>query len=189
LAVLTGFASLYGTAWHVVACSVYGATLVLLYAASTLYHSIYFPRAKRVLRELDHSAIYLLIAGTYTPFTLVNLRGPWGWSLFGVVWGLATIGILLRLSGKQRGSVLPLVLYVVMGWVGVIGLKPLFDLVGPVGLSLVVAGGLAYTAGIIFYVWERLPYNHAVWHVFVLAGSAFQFFAVLFYVIPLAGRS
>jgi hemolysin III len=183
LAVLVTFASLRGTAWHIVGCSIYGSTLVLLYAASTLYHAIPNARAKRVLRVLDHSAIFLLIAGTYTPFTLVNLRGPWGWSLFGVVWGLALLGIVLQ-TGKLRHPVFAVALYVVMGWTVVIAIRPLLHAIAPGGLALLVAGGLAYTLGITFYAWKRLPYAHSVWHGFVLLGSALHFFAILLFVVP-----
>ena len=183
LVVLVTLAALRGTAWHVVGCSIYGSTLVLLYAASTLYHSIPNARAKRVFRVIDHSAIFLLIAGTYTPFTLINLRGPWGWSLFGVVWGLALLGILFQ-TGKLRHPVLSVVLYVLMGWTVVIATRPLLQTIAPGGLALLVAGGLAYTLGITFYAWKRLPYGHSVWHGFVLLGSAFHFFAILFFVVP-----
>ncbi|HOV87872.1 MAG TPA: hemolysin III family protein [Syntrophobacteraceae bacterium] len=186
LAVLTAFASVFGTAWHVVGCSIYGTTQILLYTASTLYHSVPQPRAKAVLRVLDHGAIFLLIAGTYTPFTLVNLRGPWGWSLFGLVWGLAVLGIALQGVLIRRRAVFAVVPYVAMGWLVVVAAKPLLESVALGGLILLLAGGLAYTLGSLFYTWHRLPYHHAVWHVFVLAGSVLHFFAVLFYVIPLA---
>lgn len=184
LGVLTAFAAYYGDAWHITACSVFGAALVLLYTASTLYHSIQSPRAKRVLRILDHSAIFLLIAGTYTPFTLVSLRGPWGWSLFGVIWGLAVLGILSQTSVLPKWEKASLVLYVAMGWAVVVAIKPMLASVDLGGLVLLLLGGLAYTLGVLFYVWERLPYNHAVWHLFVLAGSVLHFFAILLYVIP-----
>ena len=186
LAVLTAFASVFGTAWHVVGCSIYGTTQILLYTASTLYHSVPQPRAKAVLRVLDHGAIFLLIAGTYTPFTLVSLRGPWGWSLFGLVWGLAVLGIALQGVLIRRRAVFAVVPYVAMGWLVVVAAKPLLESVALGGLILLLAGGLAYTLGSLFYTWHRLPYHHAVWHVFVLAGSVLHFFAVLFYVIPLA---
>lgn len=185
LAVLIAFASLYGNVWHIVSCSIYGATQILLYTTSTLYHGIPGPRAKSVLRIFDHSAIFLLIAGTYTPFTLVNLRGPWGWTLFGVIWGMAIIGIAMQgllIRQKAFVSTLP---YIAMGWTVVVGFKPLLDNVAAGGLALLVAGGLAYTLGCLFYVWRKLPYHHAVWHLFVLAGSVLHFFAILFYVIPL----
>jgi len=181
--VLVTLASQHGTVWHVVSCSVYAAMLIFLYGASTLYHSRHFPNAKLVLRILDHGAIFLLIAGTYTPFTLVNLRGPWGWSLFGAIWGLAAFGITLR-AWLRRQPVARVGLYVAMGWAGVVAVKPLFATVAPGGLTLLLVGGLAYTLGIGFYAWHRLPYHHALWHVFVLAGSIFHFFAILFYVVP-----
>lgn len=186
LAILASFASLYGTVWHVVSSSIYGATQILLYTASTLYHSVPLPRAKAVLRIFDHSAIFLLIAGTYTPFALVNLRGPWGWSLLGVIWGMAILGIAMQGILIRQKAIVTAIPYVGMGWVALIGIKPMLESVAPGGLALLLAGGLAYTAGVIFYVWRRIPYNHAIWHVFVLAGSTFHFFAVLFYVIPLA---
>lgn len=186
LAVLTAFASAFGTVWHVVSCSIYGATQIMLYTASTLYHSIPLPRAKAVLRLLDHSAIFLLIAGTYTPFTLVNLRGPWGWSLFGVIWALALIGIGMQSLLIRQKALVTAIPYVGMGWAALIGLKPLLASVAPGGVALLIGGGVAYTVGSVFYVWRRMPYHHAIWHVFVLAGSALHFFAVLFYVIPLA---
>lgn len=183
-AILTVSASIYGNAWHIVSCGIFGLTLILLYTASTLYHSVQLPRAKTVLRVIDHSAIFFLIAGTYTPFTLVNLRGPWGWSLFGVIWGLAVAGVLLEIFFPRRWPALAIGLYVGMGWTVVIALKPLLSALALGGLVLLVAGGLAYTSGIAFYAWRRLPYHHAVWHLFVLAGSILHFFSILFYVIP-----
>ena len=186
LVVLIVLASLRGDTWHVVSVSVYGATLVLLYSASTFYHALPAPRAKRVFRTLDHAAIYVLIAGPYTPFMLVNLRGGWGWALFGVVWGLAVLGIVLEAVAKQRVRVLSVILYLGLGWLIAIAVKPLVQSVEPGGLVLLVAGGLAYSVGVVFYGWKRLPYHHAVWHLFVMAGSLFHFFAVLFYVIPRA---
>jgi hemolysin III len=182
-AVLITLASEQGTVWHIVSCSVYAGTLIFLYTASTLYHSRHFPNAKLILRLLDHAAVFLLIAGTYTPFTLVNLRGAWGWSLFGVIWGLAALGIAFHAWLRHR-PVTRVGLYVGMGWAVVVAVKPLFAAVAPGGLALLLAGGLAYTAGIGFYAWRGLPYHHAIWHVFVLAGSLAHFFAILFYVIP-----
>lgn len=173
-----------GDEWNVLASAVYGFTLILLYLTSTLYHGVPHARAKRVLRVLDHSAIYLLIAGTYTPLTLVSLRGPWGWTLFGLVWGLAILGITLKVAAMGRFRVLSLVLYLCMGWLVVIALGPLTAAVAHGGLVLLVLGGIAYTSGVLFYVWRRLPYHHAVWHAFVLAGSVLHFFAILLYVVP-----
>lgn len=186
LSVLTAFAALHGDAWHIVSCSIFGAALIVLYTASTLYHSIPIPRVKEVMRTLDHSAIFLLIAGTYTPFLLVNLRGPWGWSLFAVIWGLALLGIALRVARGRRSTWVAVLLYAGMGWTVVIAVKPMLNHVAAGGLLLLLLGGLAYTLGIAFYVWKRLPYHHAIWHLFVLAGSILHFFAILFYVIPLA---
>ncbi len=186
LAVLTAFASRLGNAWHVVSCTIFATTLILQYTFSTLYHSIQLPRAKSVMRVLDHSAIFLLIAGTYTPFMLVNLRGTWGWTLFGIVWTLALLGVLFQVSLLRRWQGISLALYIGMGWVVVIAIKPMLASVAPGGLLLLLLGGLAYTSGVVFYLWERLRYNHAIWHGFVLAGSILHFFAVLFYVIPLA---
>ena len=184
LAVMTAFAALYGDAWHITACAIFGASLILCYATSTLYHSIQIEKVKRVLRTLDHSAIFLLIAGTYTPFMLVSLRGPWGWSLLVAIWSLALAGIALRLLLRGRLHGLVVALYVLMGWVVVVALEPMLERVATGGLVLLAAGGLAYTGGVAFYKWRRLPYHHAIWHGFVLAGSTLHYFAVLLYVIP-----
>ncbi len=186
LAVLAAFSAAHGDVWHIVGCTIFGATLVLLYTASTLYHAVPGERAKSVLRAIDHSAIYLLIAGTYTPFALVNLRGPWGWSLLGVIWGAAIAGVILRAANGLKYRRLALAIYVAMGWAVVVATGPMLRSVEPGGLVLLVLGGLCYTGGILFYLWHSLPYNHAIWHAFVLAGSACHFFAILFYVIPLA---
>ena len=182
-AVLITRAALGGDPWKIVSVSVFGATLILLYLTSTLYHSIR-GRAKLVLRKLDHCSIYLLIAGTYTPFMLVTLGGAWGWSLFGVVWGLAIVGIVQEFWLAARGArIVSLVIYVSMGWLAVVALVPLFDALKWDGMAWVVGGGVAYTAGIVFYVFdERIPHFHGIWHLFVLAGSAAHFIAVLHYV-------
>jgi hemolysin III len=184
LAVLSAYATLYGDVWAVVACSIFGASLILNYTASTLYHSVRGEQLKRRFRALDHSAIFLLIAGTYTPFMLVSLRSPWGWSLLAVIWTTALLGIGLRLLLKGRFHGLVVSLYIAMGWAVVIAIKPMLEHVATGGLMLLAAGGLAYTFGVIFYKWKRLPYHHAIWHGFVLLGSALHFFSVLFYVIP-----
>jgi len=186
LGVLTAFAATRGDAWHVVACSVFGGTLIFSYLASTLYHGIQHATAKQVFRALDHAAIFLLIAGTYTPFTLVSLRGPWGWSLFGVVWGFALLGIVCETTFARRLAILRVAAYIAMGWVVLVAVKPLMASLDPGGLRLLVLGGLAYTGGVVFYAWKKLPYSHAIWHLFVLAGSALHFFAILWYVIPAA---
>ena len=173
-----------GVLLAIVGCLVFGAALVFLYSVSTLYHSVGSgrSRAKAVLRVLDHSAIFLLIAGTYTPFTLVSLRGPWGWSLFGVVWGLALAGIALRLVLRGRPTALFVALYLAMGWCVVVAAKPLLAALLPGAIALLGAGGVAYSLGVVFYTWRGLPYGHAIWHGFVLVGSAFHFAAVLLYV-------
>ena len=186
LGVLIAFASRLGNAWHVVSCTIFATTLILQYTFSTLYHSIQLPRAKSVMRVLDHSAIFLLIAGTYTPFMLVNLRGAWGWTVLTVIWSLALLGVLFQVSLLRSWQGLSLGLYIGMGWVVVVAIKPMLDAVAPGGLILLLLGGLAYTSGVVFYLWKSLSYHHAIWHGFVLAGSILHFFAVLFYVIPLA---
>jgi hemolysin III len=180
LAVLVTFAATTGGVLRVTSCAVFGSTLVLLYATSTLYHALPFERTKHVFRILDHSAIFLLIAGTYTPLSLVAVGGPWGWSLFGAVWLLAIAGVLLNTIAHGRWRWLSMTLYVTMGWLVVIAIRPLVAAVDTSVLVLVVFGGLAYTLGLAFYGWRRLPYGHAVWHVFVLAGSVLHYMAVLF---------
>ena len=172
-----------GDPWRIVACAVYATTLVLLYLASTLYHALSFTRARHVLQVLDHSAIFLLIAGSYTPFALVSLRGPWGWTLLAIVWGLAVAGITAKVVFGPRWPVISTVLYLAMGWTVLIAVKPLVEHVAPGGIAWLVAGGLAYTGGVVFYAWERLRYSHAIWHVFVLAGSACHYVAVARYVV------
>lgn len=184
LALLVVLTSLYGDAWHIVSCSVYGVTLVLLYTASTLYHSFRHPRVKRVFRILDHTSIYLLIAGTYTPFTLVPLRGAWGWSLFGVIWGLALCGIVAKVFFIHRFEIFCIFLYLIMGWLVVIASKPLVQMIPARGILWLVIGGLSYTIGVIFYVFDqKFSYAHAIWHVFVLVGSICHFFAVMFSIV------
>jgi hemolysin III len=182
--ILLVLAALRGTAWHIVACSIYGVTLICLYAASTLYHAVISPRVKRALRILDHSAIYLLIAGTYTPFLLIKLRGPWGWSLFGVVWGLAFAGVLFKFWFVERFGFLSTAVYIGMGWLVVIAVKPVVTHIPINALVWLLVGGLAYTFGVIFYASKRIPYGHTIWHLFVLAGSACHYVAVLSTVIP-----
>ncbi|OGA27939.1 MAG: hemolysin III [Betaproteobacteria bacterium RIFCSPLOWO2_02_FULL_65_24] len=181
--VLIVLAARSGDAWKIVGCSIFGAALFLLYCASTLYHSVR-GRAKAILRKLDHCSIYLLIAGTYTPFALVTLRGPWGWSLFGLTWGLAAIGIAQEFvfgKGTRRLSIL---IYAVMGWMAVAALGPLTARLGAPGLAWLLAGGLLYSGGIVFYLLdERVRHFHGVWHLFVLGGSAAHFIAIAFYVI------
>jgi len=183
LVVLVIEAARSGSAWKVVAASVYASSLVLLYLASTLYHSLPHGRAKRVFQRLDYCAIYFLIAGSYTPFLLVSLRGPLGWSLFGVVWALAVAGIVLESVVRERIEKLSLTLYLLMGWLMVGVSVQLFRELAPAGTVLLLSGGLAYTLGVIFYVWRSLPYHHAVWHAFVLGGSVCHFLTVYYYVV------
>ena len=183
LSVLVFMASRHGDAWHIVSCSIYGATLVLLFASSTLYHSFRNERVKHIFRIVDHASIYLLIAGTYTPFVLVNLRGKWGWSLFGVIWGLALAGIVFQVFFVNRFRVLQTLIYLAMGWLVVVAAKPLLARLPRPGLLWLLAGGLSYTVGALFYLWKKLPYHHAVWHLFVLGGSICHYFAILFYVL------
>ncbi len=184
LVLLVFFSHRFGDNWHVVSTAIFGATLVLLYTSSTLYHSFRDEALKRLLRKFDHAAIFLLIAGTYTPFVLVTLRGPWGWSLFGVVWGLALIGVVLKFWFAGRFRVVSTLIYLGMGWLVMVALKPLLAALPSDGLRLLVAGGLCYTGGSVFYLWKRLPYQHAIWHLFVLGGSACHWAAVFFYVVP-----
>ncbi len=187
LVLLVVFSVRYGDSWQVVSTAIFGTTLVLLYTASTLYHSFRDQRVQQVLQKFDHAAIFLLIAGTYTPFALVTLRGPWGWSLFGVVWGLALAGVTLKFWLAGRFKLISTLLYLGMGWLVMIALKPLMAALPAGGLRLLLAGGLCYTGGAVFYLWRRLPYNHAIWHLFVLGGSACHWAAVFCYVVPGAG--
>jgi hemolysin III len=184
LSAMVFFSAMRGTAWHIVACSVYGTTLVLLFASSTLYHSLPWPRTKAVLKIIDHSAIYLLIAGTYTPFLLISLRGPWGWSLFGIIWGLALVGVVFKVFFAGRFKLFSTLVYIGMGWMAVVAIRPLYLGLPRGGLLWLVAGGVLYTAGTIFYLGRRIPFNHAIWHAFVLAGSLCHFLSVMLYVIP-----
>ncbi|QKS29370.1 MAG: hemolysin III family protein [Candidatus Accumulibacter similis] len=181
--VLIVLAARTGDPWKIVSVSIYGATLVLLYSFSTLYHS-FRGRAKEIFQKLDHQSIYLLIAGSYTPFCLVTLRGPWGWSLLAVVWGLAVVGSVQEFWLKSEARVLSVVIYVVMGWAVLAALLPLLRALGTAGFVWLAVGGVAYTVGIIFYALDsRLPHAHGIWHLFVLAGSAAQYVAILLYVL------
>lgn len=175
-------AARHADAAFIAATSLFSATIVLLYLASTLYHALPVGKAKRVFRVLDHSSIYLLIAGTYAPFTLGVLRGAWGWTLFGIVWGLAVAGVALKASGRASNPIFSTGLYLLMGWVVVIAVDPLFSKVPTAGLLWLLAGGLCYTAGVFFFAMDsRLRYGHLVWHLFVLAGTVCHYFAVLWY--------
>ena len=175
-------AGLQGAPWQIVSFSIYGFTLLLLYSISTLYHSTR-GRAKRIMRKLDHLSIYLLIAGSYTPFCLVSLRGPWGWSLFGVVWGLALVGMLQEIKPRSEARILSIVIYALMGWIVLVAVKPLLHSLGGAGFAWLAAGGVFYTVGIIFFAFDsRFRHWHGIWHLFVIAGSLMHFVAVFFYV-------
>src|SRR6266480_3029785 len=186
LALLVTVAVLRGTMWHVVSCAIYGATLVLLYAASTLYHSFQQEKIKKIFRIFDHCAIYLLIAGTYTPFLLVNIRsaGRWVWFLFAFIWILAVGGIVLKSLFFHLLPVFSTVLYVLMGWTAIVIIKPLLTYLPPHAVLWLVGGGIFYTSGIFFFASERLRLSHTIWHLFVMLGSTCHFCAVYFYVLP-----
>jgi hemolysin III len=171
-----------GDVWQIVSASIYGSTLIFMFLASTLYHAIQPPGIRQVLRQVDHLAILYLIAGSYTPFTLVTLNGSWGWTIFGIVWGLTLIGTVLQLSPARHIKALMVTLYLLMGWVVLVAIKPLMSNLDAGGLGLLVAGGLAYTGGVVFYVNKRIPFNHAIWHMFVLAGAMLHYFSILLYV-------
>jgi hemolysin III len=177
-------ASLHGTARHIVSASLFGAALVLLYMMSTLYHSFRSESVKRVFRILDHWAIFMLIAGTYTPFCLVSLKGAWGWSLFGVIWGLAALGITFKSVFGPRLPALSTTIYIAMGWIVVIAIFPLWRTLPRPGIYWLFGGGLCYTGGVVFYAWKQLRFHHAIWHLWVLAGSACHVVAVIGWVIP-----
>lgn len=174
----------HGNAWHITSSAIFGGTLVLLYSASTLYHSFRRERTRRLLRKFDHAAIFLLIAGTYTPFLLVTLRGPWGWSLFGVVWGLAVAGITLKFWFAGRFNVVSTLIYLGMGWLVLIAIRPLVAALPAPGLGWLIAGGVCYSGGTVFYLWEKLSFHHAIWHVCVLAGSVCHWIAIYGWVLP-----
>jgi hemolysin III len=176
-----------GDAWKLVSFSIFGASLILLYMASAFYHGATQPRLKTAFKTLDHCAIFLLIAGTYTPFLLVNMRGNSGWTLFAIIWSLAITGVVLKIIFKNRFKLARVGIYVAMGWLIVVAASDLAANVGEQALYLLIAGGVAYTAGVIFYLADRVPYMHAVWHLFVIGGSALHFSAVYLGVLPYAG--
>jgi len=182
LALLIIRAARIGDPWCMVSFTIFGATMVLLYVSSTLYHAMIPPRARKVFKILDHAAIYLLIAGSYTPFLLVSLRGPWGWSLIGIVWGLAIAGVLFKVFYAGRYKLVSTLIYLGLGWLCVVAIKPLLSQVPAGGLIWMLAGGLAYSGGTVFYLWRGMKYHHAVWHIFVLIGTTCHFWAVYQYV-------
>ena len=177
------FAGQSGDGLKIASALVFGIALILMYGASTLYHAILAPNIKAILRQLDHCAIYILIAGTYTPITLLGIKGVWGWSLFGTAWSVALLGIILKIFYPRRFHRLSLVLYTLLGWMVVVAIKPLMESLDVLSLSLLVAGGMVYTVGILFYLWEKLHLNHAIWHFFVLGGSILHFFVVLLLIL------
>ncbi|MBL7857040.1 MAG: hemolysin III family protein [Cyclobacteriaceae bacterium] len=179
LVLLVVFASLYGNAWHIVSFTIFGTTLVILYLASTLYHSFTHPGVKVLFRKFDHMSIFLLIAGTYTPFCLALLGGWLGWTIFGLIWGCALLGITLKAFFTGKKELLSTLLYVLMGWAGMIAIKPLYEAMSLSGFILLVLGGVFYTAGTFFFVNDKNRYYHSLWHLFVLAGSVSHFFSVL----------
>lgn len=183
LTLLSVFAAQSGEGVKIASALVFGLSLMLMYGASTLYHAVRIPNIKAVLRQADHCAIYVLIAGTYTPISLLGIQGAFGWTLFGIAWGIAGIGMSLKLFYPERFGRLSLVLYALMGWMVVVAVKPLNENLDTLILYLLVAGGLVYTIGIVFYVWKRLYFNHLIWHFFVLGGSVLHFFAVLFLIM------
>jgi hemolysin III len=179
LAVLVTVASLHHSPRQVVSYSIYGVSLVLLYGFSAAYHGVQLPRVKRILRTMDHVAIYLLIAGTYTPFALISLRGAWGWSLLGVIWALAASGVVFKVFFIGRFPRISVALYLVMGWLALVAVRQLFQQLPAEGLVLLFSGGLCYTLGVLFFAFDSKRFHHAIWHVFVLAGSICHFFAVV----------
>ena len=181
LVILVVLASRRGDAWRIVSFSIYGASLILLYMSSTLYHSFVNPKIKNIFRILDHSAIYLLIAGTYTPVTLTLMRGAWGWTLFGLAWGMAIGGIIITALLLDKLKSLLVLSYVAMGLLVVIAIKPMMQMVPRGMITWLFIGGACYLLGIIFYLWKRLPYHHPIWHIFVLGGSISHFLGILFY--------
>lgn len=170
-----------GTAWHVVSFTIFGSSMLLLYLCSTLLHSVRKVKWKRFFAVMDHSAIYLLIAGTYTPFVLLTIGDSLGWTIFGIVWGLAVAGIVFKCYFVDRYQVIATLFYVLMGWLIIIAIVPLYNGLTAAGFVLLFTGGVCYSVGAIFYIWRKLPYNHAIWHLFVIAGSAFMYFCVLLY--------
>lgn len=184
LIVMVLYSALYGTAMHLAASLVFGGSLVILYSASTVYHAMTKLRWKRFFRLIDHLSIYVLIAGTYTPVALLGLKGAWGWTIFGLIWAFALAGFVFKFSPLRRSEKLSLILYALMGWLIIIAIKPLIANVNHTALYYLLGGGLCYTFGIYFYAKEKIPYNHAIWHVFVLGGSTLHFLGIFFYLIP-----
>jgi hemolysin III len=184
LVFLVAHATLHGDVWHIVSFSIFGASLIILYAASTFYHSAKKPELRNRLKIIDHASIYVLIAGTYTPFTLVTLKGTVGWVIFGISWGLAVTGIIFKIFFTGKYNLVSTLMYVLMGWIIVFAIKPLINDLPFEGLLWLVAGGISYTAGAILYSIKKIKFNHAIFHMFVLLGSFCHFMSVFFYVLP-----
>ncbi len=185
LVLLIVYSSMHGTAWHIVSFTIYGTSMVLLYLSSTLVHSFKPGKAKDVFEIFDHAAIYLFIAGTYTPILFILVGGALGWTLFGIVWGIAVVGIIFKVFYVKKFLVLSTIMYVAMGWIAVFAMGPIMSTLPSGGIWLLVLGGLFYTAGTIFYVWRGFLYHHAIWHLFVLAGSVSHFFLVFLFILPI----
>ncbi|PKR78464.1 hemolysin D [Halalkalibacillus sediminis] len=183
LVILIVFASLNGNAWQVVSVTVYGVTMLTMYLSSTIVHSLHEGKTKDFFLFLDHSSIYLFIAGTYTPILLVLLRGPVGWTIFGVIWGVAILGIIFKIFFVKKFMVISTLIYLLLGWMVVFVWQPLTEEMSYNGLIFLIVGGILYSVGSIFYMWRGFAYHHAIWHLFVIAGSAFHFFAILFYIV------
>lgn len=184
LSVLVAYASLDGSPLLITSCAIFGGSLILSYSFSTLYHAIFHERAKQIFRQFDHAAIYLLIAGTYTPITLIMLPKTLGWTIFTIIWTVSIVGIILKFVYPRRFKKTSMVLYLILGWFIIIVINKLFEAMPSGGLWLLLLGGIFYTVGVIFYLYKKLPYNHAIWHLFVLVGSSAHYFMVLFYIIP-----
>lgn len=180
LVILIIVAGRSGDIWHLVSFSIYGSTLILLYLSSTLYHSFSNPKIKELFARFDHISIFLLIAGTYTPILLISIRGIWGWTLFGIIWGMAVTGAIIRSIYLHRFRKLMVAIYLIMGWMAVVAAKQIYLHLPSVSLTFLILGGVAYSAGVIFYMWRKLPYSHGIWHLFVLAGSILHFFAIYY---------
>jgi hemolysin III len=182
--VLLAVTLIRGGKWQIISCAIYGLTLICVYAASTLYHGVSSPRWKKGFLLFDHCAIYLLIAGTYTPFLLVNLRGGWGWPMFGVIWGIAVSGVLFKLLFADRFPIFSVAMYLGMGWLGIIAAKQVYVHVPSIGLAWIFAGAFAYSIGVIFYACKKIPHHHVIWHLLVMAGSGCHYIAILYSVFP-----
>ena len=183
LVVLVVFSAMRKSTWEVVSCSIYGTTFIMLYLCSTFYHTARNPRTRHLLKVIDHAAIYLLIAGTYTPYALAPLRGALGWTIIGAMWGCALLGVFFKVFFIGRFKAMSLLSYLFMGWFCLVAVKPLYHELTMVGFVLLAAGGLCYSLGTIFYAWKSLPWSHAIWHLFVLAGSLCHFFSILFGIV------